>query len=380
MSEVIQVGSQHYILAISSRADDRTWVLKSGDAFAVVDRYGDIQPLGLGEQGLYYEGTRFLSRLEVELEGQRPMLLSSQVREGNELLAVDLTNADIVKDDCVVVPRHSLHVFRSKFLKDVSCFERFRLRNHTMQPQRAVLHVRFDADFSDIFEVRGETRARRGERGTPLVEEARVTLHYVGLDDVARRTVLQFSPRPTQITASTAAWTVNLDPQQSLTLELTTRCQIGSQPIPTGRYSDELAKTTRRRQKAQARGCVIESSNEQFNAWINQSIADLYLMLTPKDTGPYPYAGIPWFCTAFGRDGLISALQTLWVDPAIAKGVLTYLAHMQASGVDAERDAEPGKILHETRTGEMAATGEIPFSLYYGSVDATPLFLMLLSA
>ena len=380
MSEIIQVGSQHYILATSSRADDRTWVLKSGDAFAIVDRYGDIQPLGLGEQGLYYEGTRFLSRLEVELEGQRPMLLSSQVREGNELLAVDLTNADIVKEDRVVVPRHSLHVFRSKFLQDGSCFERFLVRNHTMQPQHAVLHVRFDADFSDIFEVRGETRARRGERGTPLVDEARVTLHYVGLDDVARRTVLQFSPRPTQITASTAAWTVNLDPQQSLTLELTTRCQIGSQPIPTGRYSDELAKTTRRRQKAQARGCVIESSNEQFNAWINQSIADLYLMLTPKDTGPYPYAGIPWFCTAFGRDGLISALQTLWVDPAIAKGVLTYLAHMQASGVDAERDAEPGKILHETRTGEMAATGEIPFSLYYGSVDATPLFLMLLSA
>ncbi len=103
-------------------------------------------------------------------------------------------------------------------------------------------------------------------------------------------------------------------------------------------------------------------------------------MLTPKDTGPYPYAGIPWFCTAFGRDGLITALQTLWVDPAIAKGVLMYLAHMQASVVDAEKDSEPGKILHETRTGEMAATGEIPFGLYYGSVDATPLFLMLLGA
>ena len=173
VSEVIQVGSQYYILATSSRADDRTWVLKSGDSFAVLDRYGDMQPLGLGEQGLYHEGTRFLSRLEVELDGQRPMLLSSQVREGNELLAVDLTNADIVEDDRVTVPRHALHVFRSKFLQDGSCFERFRLRNHTMQPQHAILHVRFDADFSDIFEVRGQRRARRGERGAPLVEDAR---------------------------------------------------------------------------------------------------------------------------------------------------------------------------------------------------------------
>jgi glycogen debranching enzyme len=380
VSEVIQVGSQHYILATSSRADDRTWVLKSGDCFAVLDRYGDIQPIGLGEQGLYHEGTRFLSRLEVELEGERPLLLSSQVREGNELLAVDLTNADIVQEDRVTVPRHSLHVFRSKFLQDGSCFERFRVRNHTMQPQHAVVHVRFDADFSDIFEVRGLRRERRGERGPPLVEEARVTLPYVGLDDLERRTVLQFSPRPTQITASTAAWTVDLDPQQSLTLDLTTHCQVGAHAVPTRRYADELPKATRRLQKARARACIIESSNEQFNAWITQSTADVYLMLTQKDQGPYPYAGIPWFCTAFGRDGLISALETLWVDPAIAKGVLTYLAHMQASVVDTDQDAEPGKILHETRTGEMAATGEIPFSLYYGSVDATPLFLMLLGA
>ena len=380
MSEVIQVGSQHYILATSSRADDRTWVLKRGDSFAVLDRYGDIQPIGLREQGLYHQGTRFLSRLEVELEGERPLLLSSQVREGNELLAVDLTNADIVHEDRVTVPRHSFHVFRSKFLRGNSCFERFRVRNHSMQPQHAIVHVRFDADFSDIFEVRGLRRERRGKRGPPLVEEARVTLPYVGLDGVARRTVLQFSPRPTQLTASTVAWAVDLDPQQSLALDLTTHCQVGARAVPTGCYADELPRSDRRLRKARGRVCAIESSNEQFNAWIAQSMADLDLMLTPKDTGLYPYAGIPWFCTAFGRDGLITALQTLWMDPAIAKGVLTYLARMQANVTDASQDAEPGKILHETRTGEMAATGEIPFGLYYGSVDATPLFLMLLGA
>ena len=273
MSEVIQVGSQHYILATSSRADDRTWVLKSGDSFAILDRYGDMQPLGLGTQGLYHEGTRFLSRLEVELDGKRPMLLSSQVRQGNALLAVDLTNTDIVRDDSVAVPRHSIHMFRSKFLWDGSCYERFQLRNHTMQPQPAVLRIRFDADFSDIFEVRGERRAHRGEQGTPLVEDARVTLHYVGLDDVARRTVLQFSPRPTQVTVSMAEWAVDLDPQQGLTLELTTRCEIGSQAIsaraPTRNNSSRppAVSKKRRRGPASSKAATSGSMRGSINPW-----------------------------------------------------------------------------------------------------------------
>ena len=150
MSDVVQLGSEYYILATSPRADDRTWVLKDGDTFAVLDRYGDIYPLGLGEQGLYHEGTRFLSRLELWLGTNRPMLLSSTVKEGNELLAVDFTNPDIHREGKLVLRRHALHIFRSKFLRNGTCYERFRVRNHSIGPLHVILHLRFEADFADM--------------------------------------------------------------------------------------------------------------------------------------------------------------------------------------------------------------------------------------
>jgi glycogen debranching enzyme len=129
-----------------------------------------------------------------------------------------------------------------------------------------------------------------------------------------------------------------------------------------------------------AKAAAMESSNELFNEAIRRAISDLYMLITEKPTGLYPYAGIPWFTAAFGRDALITALEALWIDPAIARGVLSFLAENQATTIDAASDAEPGKILHEVRNGEMAALGEVPFRRYYGSVDSTPLFIMLAGA
>jgi glycogen debranching enzyme len=241
--------------------------------------------------------------------------------------------------------------------------------------------LRFDADFADIFEVRGTTRARRGRALPPEVTADAVVLGYEGLDGVVRRTRLTFDPAPRRLTATDAYFAVALGPQQEARFHLTVTCETGAEPAPRPLdYAAALDHTTGAHTAFKARACDVYTANEQFNDWVNRSLADLGMMLTQTPHGLYPYAGVPWFSTPFGRDGIITALQTLWLDPDIARGVLVYLAAVQADATIPEQDAEPGKILHETRRGEMAALKEIPFGRYYGSVDSTPLFVTLAGA
>jgi glycogen debranching enzyme len=369
-----------YILAPSPLADEHARVLKDGDTFAVFDHYGDIKPVGLGEEGLYHEGTRYLSALALGLGRARPLLLSSTVKEDNDLLAVDLTNPDVARDGQVVVPRGTLHLFRSKFLWGGVCYERLRLRNYGLAPVPAAFSFHFEADFADIFEVRGTRRPRTGAHLDPAVEDGRVILAYRGLDGVVRRTRLAFEPRPAALTEDEARFEVTLRPREEATFYLTVSCERGGVAPEVLSYDQGLARAGAALEAARAEACTLSTSNEQFNAWVNRAVADLAMMTTHTGEGPYPYAGVPWFSTPFGRDGLITALECLWLDPALARGVLAYLAATQATEVAPEQDAEPGKILHETRSGEMAALKEIPFGRYYGSIDSTPLFVMLAGA
>jgi glycogen debranching enzyme len=378
--EIIQVEHNFYILATSSRLDEHARVLKHADTFAIVDRAGNIQRVGLGEQGLYHQGTRFLSRLDLRLEGRRPLLLSSSVRDDNAVLTVDLANADYSDQSTVLLARDTVHIGRTSFLWNCARFERLALRSYLLRPVTIRFTLLYEADFADIFEVRGVKRPRRGESLSPRFEAGRVRLAYRGLDDEVRATVIEFHPPPAEIRADRAEFICDLAPGADASFDVVVRCETSSVRCEEVSFDRAAGAALAESRRSSAADAVTYSSNEQFNDWMNRSTADVHLMLTRRPGGPYPYAGVPWFSTYFGRDGIITALEYLWVNPEPARGVLSYLAATQATEIDPVRDAEPGKILHESRQGEMAALGEIPFGRYYGSVDATPLFIMLAGA
>jgi glycogen debranching enzyme len=374
-------GDPYYIVAPAPMAGERDRVLKQGDTFAVLDHHGDIRPAGMKEQGLFHEGTRYLSCLVLRLSRSEPLFLSSTVKEDNALLAVDLTNPDIRAGDQVSVPRGTVHLFRGIFLWEGVCYQRIRLRNYGAARVEVSFALRYEADFADIFEVRGTQRPRRGRALPRETSDDTVVLAYEGLDGVTRRSRLNFVPAPRQFTGTEAHFTAALEPQQEAAFHVTVACDPGAPAPPAPRTFDEgLDQACAALATSKTLAADVYSSNQQFNDWLNRSLADLDMLVTVTPHGLYPYAGVPWFNTPFGRDGLVTALQTLWVNPDIARGVLSYLAATQADATIPEQDAEPGKILHETRGGEMAALKEIPFGRYYGSVDATPLFVLLAGA
>lgn len=373
--EFLTVGQEFYIRATSSLADNRTLVLKNGETFVIFNRYGDIESLGTMQLGLFHMETRHLSRLAFYLSGRKPLLLNSTIREDNSLLAADATNFAGALDDQDQAPQGTIHIFRSAALSKSALHVHFRFLNYGTQAHRISLAFMFDADFADIFEVRGTPRQKRGQRLEDLMEEQALVLRYEGLDGIRRQTRISFSTPPEIIGNREAVFSCELRPDEEWNLALTVACEryrpssqtVG--PAVTGESSNGLIFRTR----------LIGSTN-RFNSWLARCQSDLQMLMEGNPEGDYPYAGVPWFSTVFGRDGIIAALECLWVAPGIARGVLAYLAKTQATEEDPSRDAEPGKIIHEIRRGEMAATKEVPFGRYYGSVDSTPLFLMLAGA
>jgi glycogen debranching enzyme len=378
MEEVINVNDKYYIMVSSSLAEKQNRVLKHGETFAVFDRQGAIRPFRVGDQGLYHAGTRHLSHFQVKIGGRKPLFLSSMVKEDNDLLVVDSANPDFTPAHGHPVRGDTLHLFQSCFLWDRCCYLRLRVSNFSLDPVEFPLEVSFGADFSDIFEVRGMQRDKRGQMLPIEDRRDSVVLGYRGLDGRVRRTALRFDPRPVSLTDQVAEFQVRLAPHGHAEYFVTVACTDGEEPdaraAPYGEAYSGLEEAWGRVRKDEAR---LDSSNEHFNSWLNRSTVDLFMMITETPGGMYPYAGIPWYSTVFGRDGIITALQTLWLHPKVAAGVLRFLAARQAKESIPDRDAEPGKILHEMRRGEMAALGEIPFGLYYGTVDATPLFVYL---
>ena len=406
-----EVLPQYHIEAQTSLVERPLRSLKYGEAFAVLDSYGDIGVLP-GPEGLYFQDTRYLSRMHVTLEDQRPLLLSSVMQDDNGALSVDMTTPDIRMDahDETTIPRELIAIERTKFLFKGACYDRIGLRNYDSRHRVLKVAVTFDADFRDLFEVRGMDRPVRGKRSVQVASESEVQFRYAGLDDVVRTTSLHFGPTPKHIEPGRAEFSVSLPPggRASLFLRVVFESHRAFTKAPsTERVGEDAAAglshaagstAAARHPKGLAEGLIfarayrdsrrdlrqltagittIISSNDQFNEAACRATADLYMLATRTPEGIYPFAGIPWYSTVFGRDGIITAMMALWIDPNFGKGVLRYLASTQAKAVDPAADAQPGKVLHETRRGEMAMLGEVPFRHYYGTIDGTPLFVML---
>jgi len=348
--------------------------LKHDDTFAVVDSHGDIGASAGGSDGIFHADTRYLSCFEFLLNGAQLLLLGSNVRDDNSTLTVDLTNPDIYFENKLFLHKDVLHIVRTLFLWHGTAYQRFGIQNHGDQTVSLRLLFAFGSDFADIFEVRGIRRERRGVAAACVIDEKNVVLSYEGLDGRMRTSALTFDPPPTELTASVASYAINLEPRERRSLFATVGCDGLTPPAPFLRGLVSAARATK---DVSANSATVETSNDLFNQILWRSMADLRMLITETAQGPYPYAGIPWYSTTFGRDGIITAIQMLWCDPGIARGVLKRLAAYQAKNFDPISDAEPGKILHEMRSGEMAILREVPFGLYYGSVGSTPLFVML---
>jgi glycogen debranching enzyme len=375
----VSVKTEFYVATGWPPVEERIRVLKYGQMFAVFDRYGNIRASGLGEHGLYYKGTRHLSRLTLSLGDTPPLFLSSGVRSDNLLFSADLTNLDLFSDDAVVLKRGAVHLVRSRLLWEGVCYEQIRLTNYGSAAIHLPIRVEFGADFADVFEVRGVKRAQRGEHLPEIVGTDRVQMRYRGLDNVIRSSTVCCSPVPDEISSSHIVMNADLAPRETVKFQFTVQCEE-SKFGTVETFDTALSAVALDVSVAQKEIPSIRTSNPELDNWLDRSLADVHMMTVGNPELDYPYAGVPWFSTVFGRDGIITALECLWLNPRIARGVLQYLATTQAQDLNSEAEAEPGKIVHETRHGEMAALGEIPFRRYYGSVDSTPLFVILAGA
>jgi glycogen debranching enzyme len=372
---------QFLIPATISLQERRPRTLKHGDMFAVFDHYGDAISGPGGSDGLYFRDTRYLSWCQLRINGVRPLLLGSTLRDDNATLTCDLTNPDINGADTSL--EHDLiHIRRSCFLWNAACYQRLSIRNFSQASCTLRVEIVFAADFADIFEARGTRRDKRGILHSVQLSRTAATLSYTGLDGRRRQTELVFDPQPSRLSADQADFAITLNPGETANLFIEIRCdtELIGKVTASARFVTAMRDARRALRRASGRAASISTSSDIFNEAVRRAVSDLYMLITDTEEGPYPYAGIPWFSTVFGRDALITAFETLWFDPAIARGVLRHLAAHQATTIDPKADAEPGKILHEVRRGEMAELGEVPFRRYYGSVDSTPLFVMLAGA
>lgn len=395
-------------------------VLKEHQMFLVCNSNGDIAAHNVDGHGLYWHDTRFLSLYEMSLDAGPPQLLSSS-GEHNFMMTLQFANLAFKLPDGTDVRPRTLSIRRNRFLH-AAMHERGGVFNYNPFPVPMTVKLTFGSDFRDMFDIRGYARrSKHGQIDRPRLEEGDIVLGYTGLDKIRRETRIRFDRAPTRVEihepdplpAGPAELLPGIsgtgDPRAEVPIRPPTATAIFEIEVPPGQYAsltcevlvsqgdlqpqrtdnvapdvetlDTAFSTMRESYLRWEASCTeIVTDDEIVNAVLARSLHDLRLLSDHVEDGFIPSAGIPWFSVPFGRDSLITSLQTMMLQPEIARATLHFLAEHQGKEINDWRDEQPGKILHEIRMGELAALGDVPHAAYYGSVDATPLWIMTLGA
>lgn len=377
------VGPHNVQYAVSTGAQDirDTIVIKEEDLFLLTDLNGNVPRGNVNGLGLYYQDTRFLSSYEMVLEGIPPTYLLS-TGEMRFAEVQELTNPDLRLPNGVLIPKESLTIHRERIITTNSVDEVLAIHNFNVTPVPLELVIFFDADFNDMFQIRGFLQVyERGTLHPPVWEEDCLLFRYDGIDGLTRETRVDFWPGPTAHQGGQVVYDLELKKHATETLRLKVTTSVSPQPVP--KVTIPNIPTLMRNgnlnyQEWMDQQPGVTTDNAVWNDIVERARLDLHLLRSGTKEAPYPAAGIPWFATLFGRDSLTVGFQNLW-DPNQAASLLRLLARSQGTKVDPWRDEQPGKIMHELRRGELAQCNIIPFNPYYGTVDATPLFIVLLA-
>jgi glycogen debranching enzyme len=363
----------HQVVTADVQSAEAPFSLKQDDCFGLFNEIGDIDAEARSEAGLYRAGVRHLSRLTLTLASLRPLLLAANLREDNVLLTFNLTNPDVRGDaGRIILPRGTLYITRSRFLWAGVCHELIRVRNFALHSVSTELVIRFGSDFENIVDVRAQRRVDAGRARFERVEKDSVTQGYLGADELVRETVVDCHTTPDAISADSLRYRLQIGSRGEKSIALAIGCRSAARPVQISTFTRSLAAAEELARSENRPQTQIESTDAPFNAWLQRSAADIGMLLTATPHGRVPTAGLPWLDAAFGRDAIVTALETLWMWPDVARNVLRYLAATQSGDTFAASGAEPGKILNEARGGDISPN-------YFG-IDTTPLFVLLAGA
>ena len=366
-------GAERYVMTDTRR---RRLVIKEDELFMYTDDEGLIPAAESSPLGLYFRDTRFLSRLEMTI-GDRPPVLLSSTAERDYLSSAEFTNLEIKGAGGEKIPQTSVHVRRTRLIAD-RVYELLRVKNYHSVPVEVVIELTFDADFRDMFEVRGLRRHKRGTRLAPKIDGDTLTLAYYGLDEVLRKTIVRFEHSPTRLAGGTARFRLNLAPRERKVLRFSIEVVMpDAPPVRDGDFTARLSDQRRDYERWFAGATGIFTDSEQVTGVLRRGQADLRMMAMGTPHGRIVAASVPWFVAPFGRDAIVASLETLMLDTRPAIDCLRLLTRLQGRTESAFREEEPGKIMHELRRGELAALKSIPHTPYYGAIDTTAMYLLL---